>query len=204
EGAHAVAPAAGDSMANPPRAPMLSRGAGHRRKCDSMPDAGSVPPPVWPGLAWDAVAAVTARAVRARPGVHLTADDRGFGHRVLRPVAAARGGDTGKDTRAALPVKAPPSPTAASRADGGRQATRPGPRASRATRGPSPALRGCSCCPTPTASPRSVRAGNLGCRASGNGGQGNAAGQPRLQTGELGHAASPVGPADLLLDPAAR
>src|SRR5262245_23095361 len=100
-----------------------------------MPDAGSVLPPVWPGLAWDAVAAVTARAVRARPVIHLTADDRGFGHRVLRPVAAARGGDTGKDTRAGLPRKAPRSPRAASRADGRRQATRPAPRASRATRG---------------------------------------------------------------------
>src|SRR5262249_24804491 len=31
--------------ANRPREPMPSRGAGHRRKCDSIPDSGSVPPP---------------------------------------------------------------------------------------------------------------------------------------------------------------
>src|SRR5262249_9144403 len=105
-----------DGMANRPRAPMPSRRAGPRREWDSIPDSRSVPPPAWPSVGRDAVAAVAARAVRARPVVHLTADDRRFGHRVLRPVAAARGGDTGKDTRAGMPVKAPSSPRAASRA----------------------------------------------------------------------------------------
>ena len=31
--------------ANRPRAPMPSRRAGHRRKCDSILDSGSIPPP---------------------------------------------------------------------------------------------------------------------------------------------------------------
>jgi len=52
--------------------------------------------------------------VRARPAVHLTADDRRFGHRVLMFVAATHGRDTGVDTKAGLPRKAPSSPRAAS------------------------------------------------------------------------------------------
>jgi hypothetical protein len=67
--------------------------------------------------------------------VHLTTDDRGFGRRVLRLVEVAHGRDTGTDTRAGFPGKAPSGPGAASRADGRRQATRPAERASRATLG---------------------------------------------------------------------
>ena len=48
--------------------------------------------------------------------MRLPLDDRGFGHRVLLAVAAARGGDSRQETRAGLPRKAPSGPRAASRA----------------------------------------------------------------------------------------
>ena len=63
--------------------------------------------------------------------MHLTADDRGFGHRVLRPVEATQGRDCGADTTGGMPRKAPSGPRAASRADARRQAARPAQRASR-------------------------------------------------------------------------
>ena len=77
------------------------------RRRDSIPDSGSVPPPAWPGVVLDVVAALAAQTTRAGPIVRLPADDHGFVHRVLMPVAAATPART---RRPACPGRPPAAP----------------------------------------------------------------------------------------------
>jgi hypothetical protein len=117
---------------------------GHRRKCDSIPDSGSVPP-ARPNVVLDVVAALAACTVRAGPVVHLPTDDRRFGHRVLRLAAAATPART---RRPACPGRPPAAPRRRPGQTGG--ARPPGRLSGPAGRrwGPSPASPGCSYCRT--------------------------------------------------------